>query len=148
MTIVEEAAQRGGSGVEHKYAGQGARNARFATFAAWPHPLTPTLSPETLAAAGFEHTPSAKRPDRCTCVSCGYSLVGWEGADVPWHEHSRHMPDCPYVVFRRAQFAWHGGGGEGVWFSAGEGPGKGGREPPPTPQPLSGGDRLRVAVLL
>eukprot|EP00754_Rhynchopus_humris_P015970 Rhum_TRINITY_DN14487_c6_g1::Rhum_TRINITY_DN14487_c6_g1_i1::g.90556::m.90556 len=76
---------------------------RFATFASWPkHKISEKVNPRQLATAGFYHNPSQREPDRCTCFTCGYSLVDWGLNDVPWEEHSRHVKDCAFVQAHRA----------------------------------------------
>eukprot|EP01059_Diplonema_ambulator_P025029 TRINITY_DN4200_c0_g1_i4.p1 TRINITY_DN4200_c0_g1~~TRINITY_DN4200_c0_g1_i4.p1 ORF type:complete len:1972 (+),score=601.31 TRINITY_DN4200_c0_g1_i4:207-6122(+) len=76
---------------------------RYSTFASWPsHLQSAQVNPKELAFAGFYHNPSQKDPDKCTCFTCGYSLVQWSPGDVPWNEHSKHVPSCAFVVAHKA----------------------------------------------
>ena len=76
---------------------------RYSTFASWPNHLqSAKVNPKELARSGFYHNPSQKDPDRCTCFTCGYSLVQWSPNDVPWNEHSKHVPTCAFVVAHKA----------------------------------------------
>eukprot|EP01060_Flectonema_neradi_P034356 TRINITY_DN6007_c0_g2_i3.p1 TRINITY_DN6007_c0_g2~~TRINITY_DN6007_c0_g2_i3.p1 ORF type:complete len:2434 (+),score=591.57 TRINITY_DN6007_c0_g2_i3:78-7379(+) len=76
---------------------------RYSTFASWPNHLqSAKVNPKELARSGFYHNPSQKDPDRCTCFTCGYSLVQWSPNDVPWSEHSKHVPTCAFVVAHKA----------------------------------------------
>ena len=76
---------------------------RYATFASWPaHLQGGQVNPRELALAGFYHNASQKDPDRCTCFTCGYSLVNWGANDVPWNEHSKHVTTCAFVQAHKA----------------------------------------------
>eukprot|EP01064_Diplonema_japonicum_P039075 TRINITY_DN9702_c2_g1_i1.p1 TRINITY_DN9702_c2_g1~~TRINITY_DN9702_c2_g1_i1.p1 ORF type:complete len:2501 (+),score=692.47 TRINITY_DN9702_c2_g1_i1:69-7571(+) len=76
---------------------------RYSTFASWPsHLQSAQVNPKELAFAGFYHNPSQKDPDKCTCFTCGYSLVQWSPGDIPWSEHSKHVPNCAFVVAHKA----------------------------------------------
>eukprot|EP00756_Hemistasia_phaeocysticola_P009837 Hpha_TRINITY_DN14958_c0_g1::TRINITY_DN14958_c0_g1_i1::g.144930::m.144930 len=104
---------------------------RRASFGSWPLPATPSLSPKTLAQAGFEHTPSERKPDRCSCTTCGYALTDWQGSDIPFGEHARVAPRCPFIQRVRSGRAFCP---QAVtWFSQGEAAGSGGHEPPGSP---------------
>lgn len=61
----------------------------------WPHK---SLSPETLAKAGFFFHPSQANPDNVACFLCHRSLDGWEEDDDPLAEHLKHSPDCGWAI--------------------------------------------------
>ncbi|KAJ9454785.1 putative apoptosis inhibitor ORF99 [Diplonema papillatum] len=76
---------------------------RLRSFSAWPsHLQSSQVNPTELAKAGFYHNPSQRDPDKCTCFTCGYSLVQWDPTDVPWLEHSKNIPACAFVVAHKA----------------------------------------------
>lgn len=54
---------------------------RKKTFLNWPHEHFRTLTPQTLAAAGFFYTPSSEFLDRVTCAYCSLELGSWEDGD-------------------------------------------------------------------
>ncbi|EJT99305.1 BIR-domain-containing protein [Dacryopinax primogenitus] len=68
-------------------ASQAKRGAKSKT---WPHALTETFNPESLAKAGFYFNPSDEASDNCTCFLCGKGLGGWEKGDIPYKEHVTH----------------------------------------------------------
>ncbi|XP_061188567.1 E3 ubiquitin-protein ligase XIAP-like [Saccostrea echinata] len=65
---------------------------RLNTFTNWPSQIS--QRPYELAAAGFFYS---GRGDRVQCSFCGGQLHQWERSDVPFHEHLRWFPDCPFV---------------------------------------------------
>ncbi|XP_076445294.1 baculoviral IAP repeat-containing protein 3-like isoform X2 [Babylonia areolata] len=65
---------------------------RLATFGGWP--CSDTHTPESLAGAGFFYTGDS---DYVRCFYCGVGLRKWEPQDVPWEEHVRWSPECPFV---------------------------------------------------
>mmetsp|Transcript_52613 Transcript_52613/g.60185 ORF Transcript_52613/g.60185 Transcript_52613/m.60185 type:complete len:159 (+) Transcript_52613:80-556(+) len=77
--------------------------ARKDTFAKWPHMGYKYAVPDTLAKAGFVFKPEVGRPDKCICLTCGTSLVGWEPDDDPFLEHLKHAPHCAYLEMLMAQ---------------------------------------------
>ena len=48
-----------------------------------------------LAEAGFYAVGVA---DYVKCFSCGGGLFNWEQNDVPWIEHAKWFPECPFVL--------------------------------------------------
>ncbi|BEI96908.1 hypothetical protein CcaverHIS631_0204970 [Cutaneotrichosporon cavernicola] len=103
--------------------------ARIASFAAVTRPKRlakvafpldpsthPALTPASLAAAGFYHTPSSGEEDTCscflwficapsktspdgtTCPLCNYEVVEWEEDDDPMTIHKRKEPECPFFT--------------------------------------------------
>ena len=49
---------------------------------------------EALAEAGFFSTGTG---DEVTCFYCSVTLNNWGGTDIPWVEHARESPKCPFV---------------------------------------------------
>lgn len=39
--------------------------------------------------------------DVVECFSCGLVLHDWKKDDIPWIEHSRHNPECIYVLLSK-----------------------------------------------
>ncbi|XP_030622416.1 E3 ubiquitin-protein ligase XIAP [Chanos chanos] len=66
---------------------------RFNTFTNWP-PSAP-VRPEDLAQAGLFYLGTS---DRVQCFCCGGMLTGWEPGDNAWDEHSRHFPNCFFIL--------------------------------------------------
>lgn len=67
--------------------------ARLQTFSSWP--TAAPVRPRELAAAGLFY---ACGPDRVQCFCCGGVLGGWEEGDIAWTEHSRHFPNCFFIL--------------------------------------------------
>lgn len=65
---------------------------RRATFQGWPlpHPM-----PSALASAGFFYRGVA---DQTQCAFCYITISQWEPQDSPMEEHTRHAPNCPFVL--------------------------------------------------
>lgn len=93
---------------------------RLATFAAqprrrhhpvpssWPHGLDFSVTPATLAAAGFRYDPTPSGDDNVTCVYCSRGLEGWEEGDDALDEHlKRHDSftgeQCPWATVMGAK---------------------------------------------
>ena len=53
----------------------------------WPHPKSFSVTPATLAAAGFRYDPTPSANDNVTCVYCDKGLEGWEEGDDALDEH-------------------------------------------------------------
>ncbi|XP_035865912.1 baculoviral IAP repeat-containing protein 7 isoform X6 [Phyllostomus discolor] len=71
----------------------GSEELRLASFCDWP--LTATVRPELLAAAGFFHT---GRQDKVRCFFCSGGLQTWERGDDPWTEHAKWFPRCGFLL--------------------------------------------------
>ncbi|KAM5305542.1 baculoviral IAP repeat-containing protein 7 isoform 1-T1 [Glossophaga mutica] len=71
----------------------GSEELRLASFCDWP--LTATVRPELLAAAGFFHT---GRQDKVRCFFCSGGLQTWEQGDDPWTEHAKWFPRCEFLL--------------------------------------------------
>jgi hypothetical protein len=64
----------------------------------WPHPPTYSVTPATLARAGFYHHPVEDAADSARCFMCDKSLGGWEDGDDALLEHLAHSQrNCPYA---------------------------------------------------
>ncbi|CAC5368147.1 BIRC7_8 [Mytilus coruscus] len=50
---------------------------------------------QELINAGFFYTGTE---DHCRCFFCGGGLRRWEEGDLPWTEHARWYPKCPFVI--------------------------------------------------
>jgi hypothetical protein len=66
-------------------------SARLQTFHGWPYAVA---SPSALARAGFYWT---KTRDIVKCAFCSGSVGKFETGDVPWLEHERLYPECPFI---------------------------------------------------
>lgn len=80
-------------------------NEPYASTSAWPHhPTRFSVTPATLAAAGFYHDPTESAPDNVTCVYCSKGLEGWENGDDALDEHLKRIVDkdtqakCPWAT--------------------------------------------------
>ncbi|XP_036915949.1 baculoviral IAP repeat-containing protein 7 isoform X2 [Sturnira hondurensis] len=71
----------------------GSEELRLASFCDWP--LTATVPPEVLAAAGFFHT---GQQDKVRCFFCSGGLQTWERGDDPWTEHAKWFPRCEFLL--------------------------------------------------
>uniref|UniRef100_A0A1A7YLH5 E3 ubiquitin-protein ligase XIAP n=1 Tax=Iconisemion striatum TaxID=60296 RepID=A0A1A7YLH5_9TELE len=67
--------------------------ARLQTFSSWP--VTSPMRPRDLAQAGFYYLMNS---DRVQCFCCGGQLSGWEPEDSAWNEHSKHYPNCFFIL--------------------------------------------------
>lgn len=69
-------------------------DARFRSFgSSWA--VSVPVRPKQLAQAGLYYLGEA---DRVQCFCCGGMLAGWEPGDEPWSEHSRHFPNCFFIL--------------------------------------------------
>lgn len=57
----------------------------------WPHPDTFSVTPASLAIAGFRYDPTPTSDDNVTCVYCGKGLEGWEEGDDALDEHLKRL---------------------------------------------------------
>ncbi|XP_055959448.1 baculoviral IAP repeat-containing protein 7-B-like isoform X2 [Patella vulgata] len=67
---------------------------RVATFANWPR-RSPLPTIEEIAEAGFYYL---DREDVVKCFFCGGVLKSWKDDDIPWNEHAKWLPKCPYLL--------------------------------------------------
>ncbi|KAF7229543.1 E3 ubiquitin-protein ligase XIAP [Nothobranchius furzeri] len=67
--------------------------ARLQTFSSWP--VDSLMRPRDLAQAGFFYLMNA---DRVRCFCCGGELSDWEPEDNAWSEHSKHYPNCFFIL--------------------------------------------------
>lgn len=58
-------------------------------------PASAPVRPRQLAQAGLYYLGEA---DRVQCFCCGGMLAGWEPGDEAWNEHSRHFPNCFFIL--------------------------------------------------
>ncbi|GMK57232.1 hypothetical protein CspeluHIS016_0400660 [Cutaneotrichosporon spelunceum] len=56
----------------------------------------PALTPVSLAAAGFYHTPAPEEEDACSCFLCPLALSGWDEGDNPHIEHVGRDSPCAW----------------------------------------------------
>ncbi|KAL5018670.1 hypothetical protein ScPMuIL_004392 [Solemya velum] len=66
---------------------------RISSFENWPR--YSGISPQSLAQAGLFYVGFG---DNVRCFFCGGGMRNWEPQDVPWVEHARWFPRCPYVM--------------------------------------------------
>ncbi|XP_028991300.1 baculoviral IAP repeat-containing protein 5a [Betta splendens] len=74
---------------------------RLKTFEGWPFTEDCKCTPETMARAGFIHTPSENSPDIAKCFFCLKELEGWEPHDDPQEEHKSHSPSCHFIALKK-----------------------------------------------
>lgn len=67
--------------------------ARLQTFSSWPS--NAPVRPRDLAQAGLYYQGTR---DQVQCFCCGGMLAGWEDGDTAWDEHSRHFPNCFFIL--------------------------------------------------
>uniref|UniRef100_I3KLZ9 E3 ubiquitin-protein ligase XIAP n=1 Tax=Oreochromis niloticus TaxID=8128 RepID=I3KLZ9_ORENI len=67
--------------------------ARLRTFSSWPN--SAPVRPRDLAQAGFFYVGQG---DKVQCFCCGGRLNGWEPGDTAWSEHSKHYPNCYFIL--------------------------------------------------
>ncbi|XP_029934263.1 baculoviral IAP repeat-containing protein 5a [Myripristis murdjan] len=74
---------------------------RLKTFVGWPFDEECACTPESMAQAGFIHTPSDNSPDIAKCFFCLKELEGWEPEDDPQKEHKSHSPTCHFIALKK-----------------------------------------------
>lgn len=67
--------------------------ARIRSFFSWP-PSAPVRSRD-LAQAGLYYL---GEHDQVRCFCCGGMLAGWETGDTAWGEHTKHYPNCFFIL--------------------------------------------------
>ncbi|KAL7860251.1 hypothetical protein AOLI_G00166000 [Acnodon oligacanthus] len=75
---------------------------RLATYSGWPFDEGCACTAETMAQAGFIHTPTDNSPDVVQCFFCYKELEGWEPEDDPLKEHKSHSPKCHFILLKKA----------------------------------------------
>lgn len=53
-----------------------------------------------LAESGFFYFGQS---DRTVCFQCGIGLKDWEQTDIPWKEHEKYSPFCPFVMKKKGK---------------------------------------------
>lgn len=76
----------------------------------WPLPADHSVTPSSLALAGFYYAPLPDASDNATCFLCGKGLGGWEDGDEALEEHISHT--IKDGVKKGCPFALLGGGSE------------------------------------
>ncbi|XP_028332532.1 baculoviral IAP repeat-containing protein 5a [Gouania willdenowi] len=74
---------------------------RLKSFEGWPFDEDCVCTPESMAKAGFIHTPSENSPDTAMCFFCLKELEGWEPEDDPEKEHKSHSPSCNFIALKK-----------------------------------------------
>lgn len=69
---------------------------RLRTFEKWPVDF---IDRKKLAKAGFYYT---NKGDSVTCPFCRIQVGRWDRGDDPLDEHTKHSPNCAYVVSWKA----------------------------------------------
>lgn len=79
--------------------------ARLQTFSSWP-PSAPARRRD-LAQAGLYYL---GQRDQVQCFCCGGMLTGWEPGDSAWGEHTKHFPNCFFILGHDVgNIPFHGG---------------------------------------
>lgn len=78
----------------------------------WPLPPSHSVTPTSLAAAGFYFAPQEGAEDNVTCFLCHKSLGGWEAGDTALAEHVAHSVKKPGQVKNACAFALLCSGGD------------------------------------
>lgn len=66
---------------------------RLQTFSFWP--LSVPVRPKDLAQAGLYYL---GQNDQVQCFCCGGVLADWDVGDSAWGEHSKHFPNCFFIL--------------------------------------------------
>jgi hypothetical protein len=70
----------------------------------WPHASTHSITPESLAAAGFYSKAFDGAADAAKCFMCGCTLANWADGDDALDEHLSHAKGfCAFAEVRRAR---------------------------------------------
>ncbi|XP_075960011.1 E3 ubiquitin-protein ligase XIAP [Anarhichas minor] len=67
--------------------------ARLQTLSTWPSAAP--VRARDLAQAGLYYLGGG---DRVQCFCCGGMLAGWEAGDTAWEEHTKHFPNCFFIL--------------------------------------------------
>ncbi|KZT10475.1 uncharacterized protein LAESUDRAFT_673243 [Laetiporus sulphureus 93-53] len=71
----------------------------------WPHQESYTVTPQTLAEAGFFFNPTRANPDNVKCFMCKKELDGWSEDDDPFEIHwQKCRNSCPWAAARCGLF--------------------------------------------
>lgn len=76
-----------------KYPEYKSRELRLKSYTKWPSRVK--QRPEQLACAGFFYLGVE---DAVKCFCCGGILRSWDEKDVPWEEHKKWFPLCPFIL--------------------------------------------------
>lgn len=79
--------------IDPKHSEYKSREIRLKSFLGWPSDKK--QKPEDLACAGFFYLGTG---DSVKCFHCGGLLRYWDDPDVPWEEHKRWFPACPFIT--------------------------------------------------
>lgn len=77
----------------------------------WPLSETHSVTPSSLAAAGFYYQPSPEAEDNVVCFLCHKALGGWEQGDQALSEHVAHSIKKPGQAKKGCPFALLKSGG-------------------------------------
>ena len=78
----------------------------------WPHSASFSVTPESLASAGFYYDPTeSSATDNVTCAYCKKGLEGWEDGDDALDEHLRRIDKgtgdkCAWATVMGAKRDW------------------------------------------
>lgn len=75
-----------------KYPSYTTKEARLRSYVTWPNGIPQEV--DALVEAGLFYTGMS---DHVKCFQCGGGLKNWDLSDVPFEEHARWFPDCPFV---------------------------------------------------
>lgn len=86
------------------------------TLARWPHPPSFSVTPASLASAGFIYDPTPTASDNVTCAYCRRGLEGWEPGDDALDEHLKRKDEktglhCPWAAVMARKREWESGEG-------------------------------------
>ena len=88
-----------GTTQDNEYISQSARLASFSQKRPrgqkWPYSPSHSITPTSLASAGFYHSPQVGAADSATCFFCSKTLNGWESGDDALDEHLSHTKSRP-----------------------------------------------------
>nr|XP_015219367.1 PREDICTED: baculoviral IAP repeat-containing protein 1e-like [Lepisosteus oculatus]XP_015219368.1 PREDICTED: baculoviral IAP repeat-containing protein 1e-like [Lepisosteus oculatus]XP_015219369.1 PREDICTED: baculoviral IAP repeat-containing protein 1e-like [Lepisosteus oculatus]XP_015219370.1 PREDICTED: baculoviral IAP repeat-containing protein 1e-like [Lepisosteus oculatus] len=76
-------------------------NLRLESFLMWPSDSS--ADPKALSQAGFFYTGT---DDKVKCFLCGTEVFKWEDGDVPFEEHQKWSPQCPFVLDKQQHHAF------------------------------------------
>lgn len=74
------------------------KQVRLLTFNSWPQGLA--QKPQDMVDAGFFYTGQS---DKVICYFCSGGMKDWSSEHLPWLEHARWFPSCPYVLLLKGK---------------------------------------------
>ena len=111
FAVSAAAAAAAAAGSRHPSKSRQKEQQRQHTGAQWPHSASFSVTPASLASAGFYYDPTESASDNVTCVYCEKGLEGWEDGDDALDEHLRRInketgDKCAWATVMGAKRDW------------------------------------------